>query len=107
MKHPEIKTAVIECDFMPDIPRGWGNGYVGVPQGHPWWGKDYDHIEADVHGGLTYSRNYLPGETPATHPGYWWVGFDCLHSDDTMENRPKSFVLEETERLRVQAEKAW
>jgi len=29
-------------------------GYIGVPKGHPWYGKDYDAIEADVHGGLTH-----------------------------------------------------
>lgn len=29
-------------------------GYIGVPKGHPWYGKDHDMIEANVHGGLTY-----------------------------------------------------
>lgn len=31
-------------------------GYVGVPPAHPWHGKKYDEVGAEVHGGLTYSR---------------------------------------------------
>ena len=38
-------------------------GYVGLPEGHKFFGKDYDAIEAHVHGGLTYSefevQNYI------------------------------------------------
>lgn len=48
---------------------GWVNGYVRVPEGHPWHGKDYDDIPADVHGGLTYS-------------GGDWIGFDTAHLGD-------------------------
>lgn len=29
-------------------------GYVGVDQGHPWFGKFYDDIDTSVHGGLTF-----------------------------------------------------
>lgn len=29
-------------------------GYLGIPPSHPWYGKDYDNIEAQVHGGLTF-----------------------------------------------------
>jgi hypothetical protein len=49
-------------------------GYVQIPAGHPWHGKDYDEIEADCHGGLTYS-----GEKKE---GLFFVGFDCAHSRD-------------------------
>ena len=30
-------------------------GYVGVPKGHPDHGKDYDAVDVDVHGGLTFA----------------------------------------------------
>jgi hypothetical protein len=30
-------------------------GYIGLPKAHPWHGKDYDDIDAEVHGGLTYA----------------------------------------------------
>jgi hypothetical protein len=38
-------------------PSGALCGYVGVPRGHPHYGKHYDHedISVEVHGGLTFS----------------------------------------------------
>ena len=29
-----------------------------------------------VHGGITYSKNHLPGRS---QDGYWYIGFDCNH----------------------------
>jgi hypothetical protein len=66
-------------------------GYVGVPEGHPWHGKDYEHVGARVHGGITYANHCQAG--PEEHaichvpaPGepdtVWWLGFDCAHSGD-------------------------
>ena len=49
-------------------------GYVGVREGHRWFGVDYNDISADVHGGLTYSGTHW-GESGDV----WWVGFDCAH----------------------------
>ncbi|MGC3958128.1 MAG: hypothetical protein QM813_09380 [Verrucomicrobiota bacterium] len=49
-------------------------GYVLVPPEHPWFGRLYEEIEADVHGGLTFAG---PAGTWA-----WCVGFDCAHSGD-------------------------
>lgn len=56
-------------------------GYVRIPQGHPWHGKDYDDIDADVHGGLTFAKPDKPcnGDRP---DNAWWIGFDCGHSGD-------------------------
>ncbi len=34
----------------------------------------------DVHGGLTYSREYL-----AECENGWWIGFDCAHCDDAKD----------------------
>ena len=60
---------------------GYRCGYVRVPAGHPWHGKDYDNIDADVHGGLTFAHPDADcgkdGEDSA-----WWVGFDCAHAFD-------------------------
>jgi hypothetical protein len=69
--------------------RGGGGawcGYVGVPPGHPAHGKEYDDVEVDVHGGLTYAQACAgcvchvarPGESDALH----WFGFDCCHAHD-------------------------
>jgi hypothetical protein len=56
-------------------------GYVRVPAGHPWHGKDYDGVDADVHGGLTFAEADVNcgkgGEDDA-----WWLGFDCGHCGD-------------------------
>ena len=38
-------------------PGGHWCGYVGVAPGHPWHGQDYDHPNADVHGGLTFAAS--------------------------------------------------
>lgn len=61
-------------------------GYIGVPPSHPWFEKDYDHVDANVHGGLTFARHcgdlicheVEEGEDDNT----WWVGFDAAHCDD-------------------------
>lgn len=50
-------------------------GYVAVKPDHPWFGKDYDEIAVEVHGGLTFSDYRSEG------PG-WWLGFDCAHHWD-------------------------
>jgi len=77
--------------------RGWGNGYVAVPKGHPWYGMNDGDINANVHGGLTYTD--LGGD-------YWVVGFDTCHLDDTPELWPMEAVVAETRQLMEQAIKA-
>jgi len=62
---------------------GYRCGYVRIPAGHPWHGKDYDSVEPypDVHGGLTFAEPDTDcgkgGEDNA-----WWLGFDCAHAGD-------------------------
>jgi len=56
-------------------------GYVRVMPGHPWFGKDYDGIDVDVHGGLTFSKAGAACPTHGEH-AEWWVGFDCAHGGD-------------------------
>lgn len=70
-------------------------GYVGLPPGHPLHGKDYnelDHININVHGGLTFADKCSPGATegqgichvpgPGEPEHVWWLGFDCAHYMD-------------------------
>lgn len=64
-------------------PAGHRCGYVGVPQGNPSHGKSYENIDADVHGGLTYSGG---GKTyPAESEKLWWFGYDCAHLGDARD----------------------
>lgn len=67
-------------------------GYVGVPETHPWFGKDYSESEVRVHGGLTFSDRCVDSGDPSKGichiplPGrpehVWWFGFDCAHCWD-------------------------
>src|SRR5262245_4121089 len=67
-------------------------GYVAVPPGHRWHGKDYDEVPVEVHGGLTYSDRCVgePGEEICHVPlsgepeDVFWFGFDCAHSWDVV-----------------------
>lgn len=60
-------------------------GYVGVPEGHPFFGVD-PCLALDVHGGITYVGKcqgkicHVP-RTGEPHV-IWWLGFDCAHLDD-------------------------
>lgn len=59
-------------------------GYVRVPKGHPWHRKDYDDVQADVHGGLTFSEPDVPCDHGGPYDAYW-LGFDCAHLDDAAD----------------------
>ena len=110
------------------LRQGWSGhwcGYIGVPPGHPWHGKEYEAIECEVHGGLTYADACSGPVCHTPQPGepehLWWLGFDCAHCDDLSPSydfnkadsdkllRPKqsykdiSYVKTQTERLAEQA----
>ena len=67
-------------------------GYVGVAPDHRFYEVDYNDVDADVHGGLTYADLCQPESDPACgichipEPGtpdhLWWLGFDCNHAWD-------------------------
>ena len=67
-------------------------GYVGLAEGHPDFGKGYDDVPVEVHGGLTFaefcrdSDDEAEGICHRPAPGepdhVWWLGFDCSHASD-------------------------
>jgi hypothetical protein len=62
-------------------------GYVGVPEGHPLYGKSYQEVdelapELRVHGGLTYSNGRRGEICHEAEREVWWLGFDCGHLFD-------------------------
>lgn len=63
---------------------GYRCGYIRLPKGHPWHGKSYDDVPAEVHGGLTFAQKDVScdkgGEDDA-----WWIGFDCAHLGDAQD----------------------
>lgn len=60
---------------------GFRCGYVRVPRGHRWHGLDMFSIDADVHGGITFSHADVRCDGPGDDDA-WWVGFDCAHAGD-------------------------
>jgi len=76
--------------------RGWGNGYVRIAEGHPFYDKGYENIPVNVHGGLTFSEHIMDNEKWSD--GYW-VGFDTAHYGDNQTNWTLNMVMEETKDL--------
>jgi len=88
----------LDCLAVRQPDMGHWCGYVGVPDGHPWHGKDYDDVRVpnedgdngcpDVHGGLTFSDACDEGGRICHVPqsgrpkNVWWLGFDCAHGGD-------------------------
>ena len=66
-------------------PLGNWCGYAGVHPGHLAYGRHYEEVDVQAHGGLTYSggcrgaicHTPKPGEPPTR-----WLGFDCAHAGD-------------------------
>lgn len=84
-------------------------GYVGVPPSHPAYGRHYDKLTLNVHGGVTHADTI--GDSPM--PDLWWIGFDCAHAFDyspgmshtlvqPREYRDISYVTRECTRLAAQ-----
>jgi hypothetical protein len=67
-------------------------GYVGVPTNHPLFRVIHDEVNADVHGGLTYSNEcsgHICHVPEAGRPDdVWWFGFDCAHHQDVIPALP-------------------
>lgn len=73
-------------------PHGGWCGYVGVPEGHRYFGVGYDDVPVEAHGGLTFADHcqktdheskgicHVPDEGEPDH--VWWLGFDCAHAGD-------------------------
>lgn len=78
-------------------------GYIAIPKGHPFYGKHYDEIDIEVHGGLTFSefsdffKDYEDGNAP-----YWWIGFDFNHYGDDFEIQDIDYAVNECEKMAVQ-----
>lgn len=57
-------------------------GYVSVSMSHFDYGKDYDDVYVDVHGGLTYSGRPIAPKSWIMLGDCWEFGFDCAHLGD-------------------------
>jgi len=75
----EFESYGFKCQVARHISQGHLCGYIKVGATHPWYGKDYDNVGADVHGGLTFARNI---------PDHTTFGFDCAHLGDLIPAMP-------------------
>ena len=68
--------------------------YVEIPKNHKYYLKNYNEIDICVHGGLTYSRNYLRlGNIEISNK--WFIGWDYAHFNDFIGyemNYPSEFI---------------
>lgn len=92
-----------EVDFravMDSVRNGWRCGYVGVPAGNLYYGKDNlgDVGDLEVHGGVTFSAEDLRGVQGVD----WWLGFDCAHYGDTIAVCTLEYCMKQCEHLAEQ-----
>jgi len=87
-------VTIVKSETNPYLEKGWGNGYVRIPEGHPYYEKTYDDIPVSVHGGLTFS-DHIFEDNKYFSDGYW-VGFDTAHYGDDLQRWPVDRVMEET-----------
>lgn len=107
-----IKPTHLKSDY---ISVGWGNGYVVLDKNHPWNGKDYDDIDVETHGGLTFAnsaksldKKIWPEITDEERANESWViGFDTAHLNDSPITCPESYVKAEAKKLFELAEKEY
>ena len=82
-----MSNYIIEKDFKVDDYRclilglnlGHRCGYIGLPVGHKYYGKGYEDVEVDIHGGWTYASD---SDHFMVESDLWWIGFDCAHYGD-------------------------
>ena len=69
--------------------------YIKVPENSEYFGKDMGEIDIEVHGGVTYSKNYLWTSEKDKIDG-WFIGWDYAHYGDYSgyeENLPERFRI--------------
>ena len=55
--------------------------YIEIPKGHPYYKKNYDEIDIEVHGGLTFNDSALYISNDGKIEG-WFIGWDYSHFGD-------------------------
>jgi hypothetical protein len=92
----EFMHAGLNCLLSRNPHVGNWCGYVGVPKGHPAYGKHYDDIDVEVHGGLTFSHHCSGSICHVTESedDLHWLGFDCAHAWDFIPAMGKIFQKE-------------
>jgi len=115
----KIKSRVLEISWItPEVRMvvgsgyGCGTGYVGVPEGHPWYGKNTEKLEfIEVHGGITFAHFQCEVQRAKHFRDFdkdlWWIGFDTAHGYSDAHEWTEEAVRAETDRLKQMAIDAW
>jgi len=87
------------------------NGYVVVSKNNPYFGKAYNDIDIDVHGGFTFGCNasvirWEELDEKYKNEDYWVYGFDTMHMNDTDKYWTKERTLKEIARVGVEMQLA-
>ncbi|HEX6527375.1 MAG TPA: hypothetical protein VF070_46290 [Streptosporangiaceae bacterium] len=74
-RHPELLLSIGDHEgYLWEVQNngvGYRCGFVRVPRGHPWHGRGYDQIPAD----LNFAQ-------PDTEDDAWWLGFGWFDAPD-------------------------
>ena len=68
----EFEYRGLKCEVKINDNIGFRCGYVILPENHPFISEDYNDLNIDCHGGLTYKEGRV-------------VGFDCGHYGDGID----------------------
>lgn len=97
-----------EYNNLPDVDnRGWGNGYVVIPEGHKLYNIDLAQINdnVEIHGTITLrvlaSELDWPEITEDMKDSII-LGFDTAHGVETIKLWPKERVINETLKMQHQ-----
>ena len=106
LKYFCIQNVQIETTYV--IERGWGNGYLVIPERHPLFEVHYDTINQSnhmqAHGDWTFSQFYnkmkkiedeiiFDGPSFKLNSNDWIIGFDTAHYNDNLINWSKKEVF--------------
>jgi|SRR5438132_7191778 len=76
------KETELDCMIIRNAEMGNLCGYVGIPLDSKLCKLDYNDIEVNVHGGLTYSGRCNGNICHEAEEEVYWLGFDCAHFQD-------------------------
>ncbi len=67
--------------------------YIIIPEGHRFHGQNYEDIDIDCHGGLTYEGTLDQYESKLN--GQWAIGWDYAHAMDVNALTTEAMIRED------------
>jgi len=90
-----LKNAVFEdIEYYILQVEDWVTGYLVLEDDSKYYGVPYDDIDIPIHGGWTYSDEYLQ-DIIEENDGVWVIGFDTAHYSDGPKEQNIHYVEQE------------